>query len=291
MTAHLPVLTGPRLPGARQLSASHPVWLCDVWGVVHDGERANPSACAALIRHRAGGGVVVLITNAPRRSPTVTRLFKAFGVPEGTHDAIVSSGDVTRRLIEARAGQNIHHMGPARDRDLLQGLPVTFTPLGQADAVVCTGLPGDEDDAALYDADLRIMRERALPMICANPDKVVHVGERLYPCAGAIAERYAAMGGVVEMAGKPHPPIYHEALRLAGEALGRPVTARQALAIGDGLSTDIAGAARNGIDALFIAGGIHREEIAALDDGALPDLVTAAAPGVSLCGIMEALAW
>jgi HAD superfamily hydrolase (TIGR01459 family) len=291
MTAHLPLRTTARLDAARSLSASHPVWLCDVWGVVHYGERANPCACEALIRHREGGGVVVLITNAPRRSPTVTRLFPMFGVPGGTHDSIVSSGDVTRRLIEQRAGENIHHMGPARDRDLLQDLPVSFTPLATADAVVCTGLPGDEDDAAIYDPALSAMLKRALPMICANPDKVVHVGERLYPCAGAIAERYEAMGGVVEMAGKPHPPIYREAMRLAGEVLGRPAAMREALAIGDGLSTDIAGAARNGIDALFISGGIHRDEIAAVGEAALPDLVAAAAPGVRLAGIMDALAW
>jgi HAD superfamily hydrolase (TIGR01459 family) len=267
------------------------VWLCDVWGVVHDGERANPAACEALIRHRAHGGAVVLVTNAPRRSPTVTRLFPLFGVPEGTHDAIVSSGDVTRRLIEARAGQNIHHMGPPRDRDLLAGLPVTFTPLEEAQAVVCTGLPDDDEDPSRYDGRLRQMKARGAPMICANPDKVVHVGDRLYPCAGALAERYAAIGGAVEMAGKPHPPIYREALRLAGEALGREVAASEALAIGDGLSTDVAGAARNGIDALFITGGIHRDEIAAVDEAGLEDLVTAAAPGVRLAGIMEALSW
>ena len=45
-------------------------------------------------------------------------------------------------------------------------------------------------------------------MVCANPDKVVQRGERLIWCGGALAELYASLGGAVEMAGKPHRPIY-----------------------------------------------------------------------------------
>ncbi|MFO1091644.1 MAG: TIGR01459 family HAD-type hydrolase [Hyphomicrobiales bacterium] len=280
-----------RLSGADDLSHSHPVWLCDVWGVVHDGTRANPEACDALIRHRARGGAVILMTNAPRRSPTVTRLFPIFGVPEGTHDAIVSSGDVTRRLIERRAGETLHHLGPARDRDLLVDLPVTFGAFEDSSAVVCTGLLNDEDAPEDYDPLLARMRERSMPMICANPDRVVHVGPDLFWCAGALAERLEAIGGGVEMAGKPYAPIYDEALRLASVALGRPVDRHEALAIGDGLLTDIAGAARNGIDALFIAGGIHREETAGVDAAGLGALIAGAAPGIRLAGVMDALSW
>ena len=34
------------------------------------------------------------------------------------------------------------------------------------------------------------MKARGLPMICANPDKIVRKGERLLYCAGALAEAY-----------------------------------------------------------------------------------------------------
>ena len=48
------------------LAGGYDVVLCDVWGVVHNGVAATPEACDALTRFRAGGGTVVLITNAPR---------------------------------------------------------------------------------------------------------------------------------------------------------------------------------------------------------------------------------
>ena len=57
-------------------------------------------------------------------------------------------------------------------------------------------------------------------MICANPDIVVERGNQLVYCAGAIADLYAAAGGSVIYAGKPHRPIYEQALRLAEAARG-----------------------------------------------------------------------
>ena len=97
-----------------------------------------------------------------------------------------------------------------------------------------------------------------MTMICANPDIVIHRGDTLIYCAGALAVRYEELGGPVLYAGKPHRPIYDRALALAGQARGAAIDARRVLAIGDGMRTDIIGAARAGLDALFVTGGIHR---------------------------------
>ncbi len=281
-----------KLEAASALSQQHPVWLCDVWGVVHNGAAAISEACDALIRHRRNGGIVVLLTNAPRRWPRVVALFDRFGVPPGIYDRVVSSGDVTRRLIEMRAGQSIFHLGPDRDHDLTVGLPVRFTGFVEADAVLCTGLLDDHlETVADYEPMLAEMLERGMTMICANPDKVVHVGERLFPCAGLLAERYAEIGGQVEMAGKPYPPIYRAALDQAREILARDVTTEQVLAIGDSLATDMAGAADNGFPALFISQGIHREEIDGVSGAGLASLISAAAPGIAIVGYMDTLRW
>jgi ribonucleotide monophosphatase NagD (HAD superfamily) len=85
---------------------------------------------------------------------------------------------------------------------------------------------------------------------------VVMHGGRPALCAGAIAERYEAMGGRVRWHGKPHRSVYDCVLGLLGVAdRGR------ILAIGDSLRTDIAGADAAGIPSLFIAGsGIHGAE-------------------------------
>ena len=281
-----------KLDSASELSRRHPVWLCDVWGVVHNGAAAISEACDALIRHRRGGGVVVLLTNAPRRWPRVVAYFERLGVPPGIYDRVVSSGDVTRVLIEMRAGQNIFHLGPDRDHDLTVDLPVTFTGFDQADAVLCTGLVDDHrESVADYAPMLAEMRRRDMTMICANPDKVVHVGERLFPCAGLLAERYGLLGGRVEMAGKPYPPIYRSALAEAREVLGRDLANDEVLAIGDSLATDMAGAAGSNIPALFISQGIHRDEIEGIDEAGLASLIAAAAPGIVSHGYMDRLRW
>lgn len=234
--------------------------LCDVWGVIHNGETVFPEAAAALNRARAQGIAVVLITNAPRPRAAVEEQIFALGMVEPCWDTIVTSGDVTRELVR-QAPRRILHVGPDRDHILYDGIDVELAEEFEADAVVCTGLVEDELETPDDYADLlRRLRSRNLPFICANPDIVVERGERIIWCAGALARDYALMGGRTLIAGKPHRPIYEAALAAAGAVLGKTVSAGEALAIGDGMLTDVKGAADNGIDVLYVSGGIHARD-------------------------------
>ena len=234
----------------------HDLVLSDVWGVVHNGVRAHRPAVAALRAAREAGAAVVLITNSPRPREGVVQQLASLGVPREAFDAVVTSGDVTRALM--RAGpRRAFHLGPERDLPLFEGTGVARVDETEAEAVVCTGLFDDESETpADYAAMLSRFKDRDLPMIVANPDIVVERGERLIWCAGALARDYRAIGGETRVAGKPHAPIYEEAIRLGGEALGR--APRAALAIGDGLPTDVRGALDHGLPLLFVAGGIHQ---------------------------------
>jgi HAD superfamily hydrolase (TIGR01459 family) len=254
--------------GLGELAPGYDVVLCDIWGVVHNGRQHFARACAALARFRADGGTVVLITNAPRPQGPVRAQLDRLGVPHAAYDAIVTSGDVTLAFIEERGTRPLYHIGPQRDLALFEilraekGLAPPLIELARADYVVCTGLFHDDHETPEdYDAILAAMRTRGLVMICANPDLVVHVGERLIYCAGALAERYAERGGRVLQAGKPYPPIYDRALGLAQIIRDRPVERARVLAIGDAMRTDIKGACDQGIDALFVTSGIHRDEL------------------------------
>ena len=102
--------------------------LSDVWGVVHNGIAAYGPACEALTRFRARGGTVILITNAPRPGIAVQRILDRLGVPHDAYDAITSSGDVTRGIVERRLGDNVFHLGPERDHSIFTGLDVKFAP-------------------------------------------------------------------------------------------------------------------------------------------------------------------
>jgi HAD superfamily hydrolase (TIGR01459 family) len=257
----------PLVAGLRDLAPAYDVVFCDVWGVVHNGHQHFVPACAALARFRSGGGTVILITNAPRPQGPVRAQLDRLGVPHAAYDAVVTSGDVTLAFIEERGAKPLYHIGPERDLALFEtlkeekGLAPPLVELGRADYVVCTGLFHDDDTLEDYDATLAAMRTRDLVMISANPDLVVHVGDRLIYCAGALAERYAESGGRALQAGKPYPPIYDRALGLAQIIKGRPVERARVLAIGDAMRTDIKGACDQGIDALFVTSGIHRNEL------------------------------
>ncbi len=247
----------PSIASLKALTNRYRVLLCDVWGVIHNGVTAFPEAVAALDAARARGVVVIIITNAPRSRDGVITQLATLRVPETAWDRVVTSGDVTRELI--RSGpRKVFHIGPVRDYPIYDGLDIKLVEEFEASSVVCTSLSCDEiktpDD---YTEMLRRLRARDLPLICANPDIAVEYGNHLIWCAGALASDYGQLGGRTLFAGKPHRPIYEAALQAASEVLGHDVSKSEALAIGDNMVTDVKGAIDNGIDALYISGGIH----------------------------------
>lgn len=275
------------------LSPDYDLLLCDVWGVLHNGVEAFPEACDALMRFRAAGGRVVLVTNAPRPSSVVETQLDHLDVPKAVYDGVISSGDVTRGVITARAGQSVFHLGPDRDRAIFDGTDARFADAARADYVVCTGLFNDDTETPDdYRALLADCLARKLFMACANPDVVVDKGGRLIYCAGALADLYHEMGGPVLYAGKPHRPIYDEAVALAGHTRGTPLTPSRVLAIGDSLRTDFTGARNFGIDFLFVTSGIHAEELGERDS---PDSATLARlfalAGAAPKGVTPRLQW
>lgn len=254
------------IPSLDAVADRYAVIYCDIWGVIHDGVTASAPAWSALERLRETGKTVVLITNSPRLHPGVARQIADLGVPETAYDAIVTSGDVTRELV-ASGPRDVYHLGPARDHGLYEGLDVALVDPERAEIIVCTGLENDEvetpDD---YAERLAAFFARDVPLVCANPDLRVERGGRLIFCAGSIAAAYRALGGRILVAGKPHKPIYDQARALAARKRGVPVADLGAgLAIGDGLATDIKGAIDNGLDAVFVSGGIDRS-VAGLDE-------------------------
>jgi HAD superfamily hydrolase (TIGR01459 family) len=276
------------------LASAYDVLFCDVWGVVHNGVAAFPAACEALQRFRARGGTAILITNAPRAGDAVGRILDRLAVPREAYDAITSSGDVTRGIVAARAGQTVFHLGPQRDLSIFTALDVKFAPLESADYVVCSGLFDDTVETPdSYRDMLAAMRARSLFMVCANPDIVVERGDTLVYCAGALADAYAALGGEVLYCGKPHAPIYQAALSTAeGLRGGRVLEHKRVLAIGDSVRTDLKGAQAFGIDYMFVTSGIHAEEYGSRE---APDLTALnaifAAGGVSPRAVMRGLKW
>ncbi len=250
-----------------EIASQYDTLFCDLWGCVHDGTRAYPAAVSALQEFRKGGGRVVLLTNAPRPEGSVQRQIERLGVPGDSWDVIVTSGDAAQAgMMMGAVGRRVWHLGPEKDESFFADVPEDVAALGslervsfdQAEGIVCTGLfddmtEGPED----YRSRLLAAKTRGMKLLCANPDIVVDYGDTRIFCAGAIAALYDEMGGESLYFGKPHPPIYDLARRKLA-ALGHDP--RDVLAIGDGINTDIAGGVNEGIDSLFITGGLAAEE-------------------------------
>lgn len=260
--------------------------ICDVWGVVHNGRDAFPDAIAAIRRFRKDRGPAILLSNAPRLPDGVESQFAHLGIPLDFYDGIVTSGLAARDDLIGRLKQHselpLFYLGPARDNPVFHGLNIRFTGPGDAKIVFCTGLLDDETEVPEdYRPLLEEFLARRLPFLCANPDIVVQRGDRLVYCAGALARLYETMGGEAVYFGKPHPAVFERATDLAKKVS----TASKIIVIGDGIETDIGGARRLGMDALFIAGGIHAED----DEAALAQLFHQ--HGVSAVAAMRMLRW
>ncbi len=225
--------------------------LCDIWGVVHNGLRLNPGVTERLLRWAGEGRTTILITNAPRAASTVEGQLDALGLPRAAYHGITTGGDAGIAAL-LNLGRSVGLIGTRDDRRDLEQAGLTIVADGFAD-LACTGLDDQRELVGDYREQLDALAARDVMLHCLNPDRVVMVGANAELCAGALADAFEAIGGRVVWYGKPHPAIYHHALCLAGDPPRETV-----LAIGDGLVTDVLGAARNGLDCLYVTGGISR---------------------------------
>lgn len=238
----------------------------DLWGCVHNGLEAYPAAVDALRVFRAGGGKVVLVTNSPRPWRAVADQIAGLGVPEDCYDSIATSGDSARAaMLRGAVGRKVWHIGEEHDNPFFapmeivdDAVEITRVPLDQAEGIVCTGPFDPYADPAELRPQFLMARERGLKLLCANPDVIVDRGEAREWCAGALAALYTEMGGESLYFGKPHPPIYDLARQRLAAIGGRPDD--RILCIGDGIATDVQGALGEGLDVIFITGGLAAAE-------------------------------
>ena len=256
-----------------EISASYDALFVDLWGCLHNGITAFPSAVQAMQDYRASGGLVVLVTNSPKPRAGVEAQLSQFGVPRDAYDTIATSGDSARAaMFRGMVGEKVWFMGEwARDAGFFEPLEIIDNPaaierveLKDAEGIVCCGPFDPQADPEVNRPEFLFAKQKGMKLLCANPDIVVDRGETREWCAGALARLYTEMGGESLYFGKPHPPIYDLAYRRLA-ALGRDIDRSRILAIGDGILTDIAGAQGEDIDSLFISGGLAAAETKTAD--------------------------
>jgi len=236
------------------LDPRYRVILCDIWGCIHDGVSLYPGVSERLRRWKDEGRKVILITNAPRTADAVAAQLARLGLNPSLWDAIATSGEAGIERLK-QAARPVGFIGTRNDRADLEIRGVRVADGRDFEELACAGIDETRRRVEDYEQELLALAARDVLMHCLNPDRLVIRGGNAEPCAGALADRYLALGGKVEWYGKPYPAIYRHAMRLAGKPASEEV-----VAIGDGLHTDILGAARMGFDCVFVRGGIHRGE-------------------------------
>lgn len=250
--------------GLSEIFAPYDGFILDLWGVVHDGVSPLPGAIPALEALTKARKKIWLLSNAPRRSYTVVERLTEMGIGAHLYDGVLTSGEASWQALRdgllARWGRRCMHIGPERDNSLYEGLDIEIVKdSSRADFVLNSGVVDFSDTIEKYLPALQGCISRNLPMLCANPDRIVHVQNKVVICAGTLADVYTEMGGQVTWFGKPYRDVYHCCLGALGT--------QRVLAVGDSMLTDIKGAAGVGLDTVLVTSGIHREEFLADGEG------------------------
>ena len=230
--------------------------ICDIWGVIHNGQELFKSSIECLLRYKDIGYLIILVTNAPRPSAEIKNILQKMGLNEKCYDKIITSGDLTQKILnKGDLGSSCYHIGPDRDLKVFDGVNVKRVEFDSADFIFVTGLNNDEtENDESYLPLLMSAKKRNLKLLCANPDIWVQRGNDLIPCAGAISQKYKSIGGETINIGKPFAPIFDEAMKQIMVISGRDLNST--IVIGDGIDTDIKGANNYNLDSLLTLGGL-----------------------------------
>jgi HAD superfamily hydrolase (TIGR01459 family) len=218
---------------------------------------------------RGLGKRIVLLSNSARRTDSNRETLRGTGITDSLYDDVVTSGEATFVALQTRdvrpfdtLGRRAYPLGKPHTVQLVEGLPYEIErDVTKADFLLLGTADSPEKSVADYETVLVQAKARSLIAVCANPDRVaVQAGVTLM-APGAIAARYEELGGTVAYIGKPHAPIYREALARLGVS-----DPSRVLAVGDSLEHDIAGGRAAGCATLWLRAGIHAAE---RDDAAL----------------------
>lgn len=247
----------PLIGGLSEVAPKYDAFILDIFGVIHNGLKLYPETIKCLSNLKEMDKQVCMLSNTPRRRHQVSGDLTKLGLDKELYDHIITAGDSAYEAVKKNSDKRMWFGGSERFESLLEGIDLDLADGPEDCECVLNAIDGlfNTDQQAIM-RQLQIALDRNVPMICANPDLVVSIGDQIHTCAGTYADWYADNGGTVSYHGKPHEPVYEEALEFFGN-----IDKTKILAVGDALKTDIQGANRFGIDSIFNLTGIHWEEV------------------------------
>jgi len=256
------------LKNINQIINKYDAFIIDIWGVLWDGIEAYKYAKLTLKKLKEKNKNIVLLSNAPRRAKTVSDKLNSIGINNNLYDYIVSSGEVCREECLSNnkklylLGKNYYFIGQETDRDITENLEIKeVSSLDKSSFLLVCGTRNFDHNLSNYKKELNEALKYNLPLVCANPDKVViRQNGQLITCAGILADYYQNNGGKVFRYGKPFEAMYKKSFNIL-KSLNTKLALDRVLVIGDSLETDILGANNNKLNSLLITNGIHKHQL------------------------------
>jgi len=250
------------LSGVHEIVDNYDGFVLDLFGVTHDGKTPYPGVLECLKKIKEKGKKIIFLSNAPRRSWVVKDRISGMGITPDYYDEVISSGEETHENLKSskdpfyeKLGRKCYHIGTEKDASLFEDQDlIRVSDINEVDFILASDLPKADDHPDNWKPILLEALKRGLPMVCANPDHIVHIVGKAQYCAGALAHLYEELGGEVKYHGKPYPSIYD----FVRDHF--PKNAKL-LAVGDSFLTDVAGAHQAHMDIAFVGGGIHSDDL------------------------------
>ncbi len=225
-------------------------------GVFMRGDTVVDEAVDALIKLYQSGKKIMLASNSGMRVKDLYYLLKHKNVPMNIFHAMITAGEIAHFYLKNnRIGETYYNLS-GNASSVVSGL--TYKP---ADSVVMADFVLAETDHTGVDMDEMIsVLEQALhlrlPLLCVGNNTSLITDAGVVESMGAVAEKYALMGGQVIPFGKPDVRI---AAYLAESVAG--FMAKRCLVIGDGMATDMRMGNGFGTQTLFLTEGVHQVDV------------------------------
>ncbi|MGH8798002.1 MAG: TIGR01459 family HAD-type hydrolase [Caldimonas sp.] len=255
----IPLAPAARVDGFARIVDEFDALIIDQFGVLHDGAKPYPAVRDGLLQLHGAGKRMIVLSNSGRRSRPNADQLAALGLPVSLFDAVITSGEIAWRSLHARAdpfhralGRRCVLIAAPNDTGFIDGLGLeAVASADEADFLLAVTVGASQRIVADCERLLEAGARRGIPLLCANSDIVRPAGTVLVPAPGALAQRYAELGGPVHHYGKPLRSFFEHCL----DALNG-VPRERVLMVGDSLEHDILGAQRAGIGSVYIRGGI-----------------------------------
>ena len=243
------------------ISNLYEIFIFDLWGTIYNGKALFPGIKLLLENLKARQKTIIFLSNSPQLPNVVAQRLSRLGLSTLHYDLLVTSGgEANEQLLSGISpvissfNGLVFELGPNRFPNALPINKFTTTEsIVEANWIFNAGPDKESNRLGDYKNLLVGAKQRDLPMLCTNPDKLVFHGEERQLCAGGIAEFYESIGGNVSYIGKPYPNVFERCLEFADNFDNKKI-----IMIGDNLETDIIGADSIGIDSILIASGVHQ---------------------------------